>query len=735
MRARQGHRRAVGTLASVVAGLASLASPIATGSAAATSPAPILRLGAGVPVAPDARGHLTLTAISCPSAQGCVAVGADAAGRAAVTAGIEGDGRWRWTPARALSGAGALRLTGTSCPDPAICVAVGTDAAGRGDVVTAVRGQLGWAWSAPTAIVPDAAGGGALAGVSCPTVATCVAVGEDRASQGIVTTGVRTGSTWSWSKDAAVAPDGSGSGGLASVSCGAASSCVAVGTDAAAHAIATAGSGHGATWTWSAATTVGTASGTVAGVSCATGSWCVTLGDDASTHGEYAVGGRGAAGWSWSPMRPVGQLATITGVACRTLRLCVAVGSQRVGAATVGRYVLGHVVRGALVWSGSRAAPSGTLPVGTLAAVSCATLDACTAVGTAGDSRVVAVGSKAVPRSPWGVQVGRGDASATVAWRAPAFDGGAAVASYRAEAWPGGASCAVVAVGIGQRRCTVGHLVNGTRYRFTVTADNGIGVSPRSAPSPYVVPSPFQPPVASPLTAAVRRLVAASPGVVTATIYDVLTGQTWLVNPASVQRTASIVKVEILAALLHDEQLAHTTMPASTRQLATEMIEESDNSAAQALYVQVGQEPGLAAFNELVGLTGTTANWAWGATETTSLDQTLLVRLFALPNTVLDAASRAFGLALLRNIEPEQAWGVTAGVAPSAHVALKNGWYPTARLDWQVNSIGWIDGDGRDYVLAVMTDREATMGVGVTTIQMLSTMIWQRLAPRTVTRR
>ena len=175
-------------------------------------------------------------------------------------------------------------------------------------------------------------------------------------------------------------------------------------------------------------------------------------------------------------------------------------------------------------------------------------------------------------------------------------------------------------------------------------------------------------------------------------------------------------------------------MGAATRQLATEMIEDSDNDAAQALYVQIGQLPGIAAFNELVGLTGTTANWAWGYTDTTSLDQTRLVRLFALPNRILDTASRSFGLSLMDHVEPAQAWGVSSGPSSVARVALKNGWYPTGPSDWQVNSIGWIDGGGRDYVLAVLTKDNATFGVGVATIATLSTMVWQHLGPRPVHR-
>ena len=319
-----------------------------------------------------------------------------------------------------------------------------------------------------------------------------------------------------------------------------------------------------------------------------------------------------------------------------------------------------------------------------------------------------------------------GNRSVVVHWAPPVFDGGARIGTYTATATPGGRTCAVPASA--PLHCVVRGLLNATHYRITVTAANGIGVGSPSAPSRAFAPSQFQPAVASPFTRAVLATLAAEHGTVSASIYDLRTGQQWTYDAGSVQHTASIVKVDILATLLHDEQRDHTAMSPATRALATAMIEDSDNDAAQALYVQIGQVPGLEAFNQLVGLTATAPNWAWGFTDTTALDQTRLVRLFASPNAVLDAASRAFGLGLMRHVAPDQAWGVSAGVALGTQVALKNGWYPTEPLDWQVNSIGWVDGDGRSYVVAVLTNGDATMGEGVTTIETLSAMLFANLA-------
>ena len=69
-----------------------------------------------------------------------------------------------------------------------------------------------------------------------------------------------------------------------------------------------------------------------------------------------------------------------------------------------------------------------------------------------------------------------------------------------------------------------------------------------------------------------------------------------------------------------------------------------------------------------------------------------------------------------------------AGVTPGATVALKNGWLPLeATGDWQINSIGWVDGDGRNYLVAVLTKNNATEGYGIATIEGLASLIWTGL--------
>lgn len=89
------------------------------------------------------------------------------------------------------------------------------------------------------------------------------------------------------------------------------------------------------------------------------------------------------------------------------------------------------------------------------------------------------------PGVPTAVTATRRDASATVGWVPPAFDGGAPVMAYDVTATPGGAS---IRVGADQTSATVTGLTNGTAYTFAVVSVNSAGPSPATT-SRSVVPA------------------------------------------------------------------------------------------------------------------------------------------------------------------------------------------------------------------------------------------------------
>src|SRR6202007_1779704 len=104
----------------------------------------------------------------------------------------------------------------------------------------------------------------------------------------------------------------------------------------------------------------------------------------------------------------------------------------------------------------------------------------------------------------------------------------------------------------------------------------------------------------------------------------------------------------------------------------------------------------------------------WGRTTTTALDRLAMVRAVEAPNAVLTDASRAYILNLMEHVTPSQDWGATGGVPADVTVALKNGFAPIDGA-WQINTEGWVDGQGRDYLVAVLTSGNPTEVYGIQT--------------------
>jgi beta-lactamase class A len=230
-------------------------------------------------------------------------------------------------------------------------------------------------------------------------------------------------------------------------------------------------------------------------------------------------------------------------------------------------------------------------------------------------------------------------------------------------------------------------------------------------------------------TPAVRRFLAGRQGKISAAVYDWNTGRTYCYRRNASEQTASVIKVDILATLLAEAQRAHRVLTVGERALAVSMIEHSDNHAAQALWNDVGGANAVARFDARIGMLDTTPNplGYWGLSTTTACDQVTLLRRLAYPNPILATTSRSRARALMSEVEPDQRWGITAGVPPAVRVAVKNGWLPVAD-GWQINSDGIVHGRGRRYVVSIMTAENPSQEYGIETIEALSRSLWHALA-------
>ncbi|MYX99173.1 hypothetical protein GT045_31325 [Streptomyces sp. SID486] len=220
------------------------------------------------------------------------------------------------------------------------------------------------------------------------------------------------------------------------------------------------------------------------------------------------------------------------------------------------------------------------------------------------------------------------------------------------------------------------------------------------------------------LGAAMAKVSVPAGARVSAAVLAVGSGESAVYGDA-VFDTASVVKVDILAALLLRAQDAGRQLTAAEKAYAAKMIESSDNAAATALWETIGRAAGLDAANERFGLTRTVGGdgGLWGLTRTTAADQLVLLQQVFGAKSELSATSRSYVRGLMGAVRADQRWGVSAATADGSP-ALKNGWLPRSATGlWDVNSIGRVTGDGTEYLVAVLSDGTTSQASGIALVE------------------
>jgi hypothetical protein len=251
-----------------------------------------------------------------------------------------------------------------------------------------------------------------------------------------------------------------------------------------------------------------------------------------------------------------------------------------------------------------------------------------------------------------------------------------------------------------------------TSAKTTVTA------SASASPTATATPDP-----SASLASAVAGLVKSDGGNVSVAVADLSTGATASYNVSDDYVTASIVKVDILATMLYQDQKDGTSPSSDERSLITQMIEASSNDAALDLYNDEGGASAITAANKVFGLTDTDVDAdAFGDTSTTVTDQLQLLREVFTADSVLSASNRTYIQGLMGGVEADERWGVSAAADDSSDAAtdyaLKNGWLPRSATNlWEINSIGEVEHEGREYLVAVLSANNESMDGGIDVIQ------------------
>jgi len=243
------------------------------------------------------------------------------------------------------SGGAGMSLAGISCPSANECVAVGAEdeATSEGSIPTRSLAPMVGVLIVTANAVEDApgagvwrkvslpAGTGPLSSVSCSSVSSCVAVGEaptryfgnPGGAQPYISPSQRPGavvltgslSSGVWTLQAVPA----GIGDLSSVSC-VVEHCVAVGSDRRGYAVALEGSpGPSQPSSWRQASIAGKMPGGLISVSCVVGGHCMAL------SGDGTVLGSSTSGRTWNNTSSlVGD--NVQALACVSSKRCTAVG-------------------------------------------------------------------------------------------------------------------------------------------------------------------------------------------------------------------------------------------------------------------------------------------------------------------------------------------------------------------------------------------------------------------------
>ena len=242
--------------------------------------------------------------------------------------------------------------------------------------------------------------------------------------------------------------------------------------------------------------------------------------------------------------------------------------------------------------------------------------------------------------------------------------------------------------------------------------------------------SPAHPRLAARIARGIHAALSGRASSVALRVYDKSEDLNCWLNATTHFDSASVVKVTILGTLLREAETQHRQLTPSEVRLARLMITHSDNNAASALWAHVGRGR-LRYFLGRAGMKQTQLGPGgyWGLTQITAHDELLLMNLLMYPNTVLDAASRAFALNLMAQVIPSQRWGVPAGAPTDLAVHVKNGWLPLAAHGWRIHSIGCFTGHQRGYSIVVLTEDNPTMAYGITTIERVAQVIHRQLNP------
>jgi beta-lactamase class A len=215
-------------------------------------------------------------------------------------------------------------------------------------------------------------------------------------------------------------------------------------------------------------------------------------------------------------------------------------------------------------------------------------------------------------------------------------------------------------------------------------------------------------------------------GSISVAALNTATGQQFSWGAAAGMWTASVYKLYVLETLLAENG---GPLSGSEASQAIPMIEQSDNVAGYALFLDAGGRSGLTSGAQRLGLKHTVPGRSDPTFTTTGAPDLLTLLKNLVRSGPLTRSARSYALNLMRNVEADQRWGVGVDADKGTDFANKNGWLSidnsngpgeTDNGRWAVNSVGVITVRGQQVLMAVMTRHQPSFADGVDLVQDLA---------------
>ncbi len=178
--------------------------------------------------------------------------------------------------------------------------------------------------------------------------------------------------------------------------------------------------------------------------------------------------------------------------------------------------------------------------------------------------------------------------------------------------------------------------------------------------------------------------------------------------------SASVVKAMLLVAYLRRlDALGQHRVDSFSNSFLYPMINVSDNSAATQTWSIVG-DGGLYSVAHAAGMTDFSIVGIWANAQISAADQ---AKFFFEMDSLIPHEFVGYARFLLSTIAGFESWGIPAVARPLGYnVFFKGGWRGTG-LGQLVHQVARLEGHGRTFSIAVMTDGDPSMGYGIGTIQ------------------